>query len=912
MADSPGNRDLTLSPDTYLYLQSEGKGGIITVHRGPTVVNQTGQDQPVRFDASQRRFHACNLETAVQQFPRASEGDYVVVENPAEDGSFPSEATQQSKPLKKGRRVVIPGPWSEALYPGQAASVVQGHRLRSNQYLIVTIYNEDEAKKNWENTVVKAQTETPSGEEDEETPATPQATAPEPSRGLPKPDSFGVGTRIVIKGTDVSFYIPCTGVEVQKDPDTGEYVREAVTLEQLEYCCLIDENGKKEYPRGPKVVFPRPTQVFDQDSKKRRKFRPLELNTINGIHLKVTADFEGPDIEKDTAQQRKFKEGEELFVTGKTLQIYYPREELAIIEYGQGNKKHYSTAVPKGEGRYVIERETGKIDLVKGPTMLLADPRHQIPVRRVLSEDECNLWYPNNEEALDYNLDLAAAMEESPSGRSGVVSEGDYRKRRAKQARSGGEELSASLQYLAASGGIEAATEAMRSYRPEPVGEAGSGPSGSIERGTKYTQPKTLTLNTKYDGVPKVEVWPGFAVLIVGSEGERKVVEGPEVVLLEYDEKLGHFYLSTGKPKTTDRTVKDVYLKVHQNQVGDIVDFESRDHVKGKIKVSMRVNFEGESQDDKLKWFSVDNYVKYLCDHVRSIIAGMAKRHPVAEIKADYVNLVRDAILGIKPTGTDPETSEPLSRPGCFFESNNMRVVEVEVLDMSLSDHTIGQMLDAAQTAVVQQNIEMEEAQRKMEAELEQARRDLTGTKEKERIAQEKLAAIHTTQQKKMELEKQAIAEQLQVQLAKLDSALQQTAEQAKQETANQAIEDLRSEAALARSKATDEQALAFQTKRQELQEKLMQLETECAKGRFEAAKDGLAEVLVALTRDEMATRLAEASGIDRFLSGDNLESSLAKLLSGFPMLQEFFQRGDAAVQKISSQNRLRQPATAE
>ena len=83
------NRDLTLAPDTYLYLQNEGKGGIITVFKGPAVVNQTGQDQPVRYDAPSRKYHQCSLENAVQQCQRAAEGDYVIVENPTENNSFP-------------------------------------------------------------------------------------------------------------------------------------------------------------------------------------------------------------------------------------------------------------------------------------------------------------------------------------------------------------------------------------------------------------------------------------------------------------------------------------------------------------------------------------------------------------------------------------------------------------------------------------------------------------------------------------------------------------------------------------------------------------------------------------------------------------------------------------------------------
>ena len=853
------NRDLTLTPETYLYLQNETKNGVITVHRGPTNVNQTGQDKPVRFDANTRKYQNCSLEQAVQQFPRAAEGDYVVLENPTEDGSFLDASSGPSKPLRKGSKIVLPGPWSEALYPGQIATVIEGHRLRSNQYLVAIVYNDKAAEENWEKgTVAKAQTEHPpvAGEQQQ------QQAKKTAIKGLPKPESFGVGTRIVIRGSDVSFYIPCTGVEVLRDED-GKYVRDAVTLEQLEYCCLIDESGKKEYPKGPAVVFPQPTQVFDMDSKKRRKFRPIELNTINGIHLKVTADFEGVDIENDTSKQRKFREGEELFVTGKTLSIYYPREELAIIEYGAGNKKHYSTAIPKGEGRYVINRESGNIRIEKGPRMYLADPRTEIPVRRVLGPDECALWYPNNREALAYNAELALVMADSPSGRSGVVSEGDYRKSQAKAMRGGMQ----AANYLAASG----AADLESSYSPEELSDEDGG--GSITRGTKFTQPRTITLNTKYDGVPKIEVWPGFAVLIVGAQGSRRVVTGPEVILLEYDEKLGFMELSTGKPKTTDKLMRTAYLCVQNNQVGDIVGFESKDHVKGRVKISLRVNFEAETEEDRLKWFGTDNYVKFLTDHVRSVIAGMTKKYPVAQIKSEYVNLVRDAILGAKPEGA-------AKRAGMSFE-NGMKVTEVEVLELSLDDASIAQMLDKAQTDVVRANIE-----------IQQAEKDLEATQAKERISQKKATAQFETKKLALDLQTQGINAQLDVTLATIDAELKKIEESKKTAEANETLSDLSASSELARQKAASEQALAISKAQQALKVEMLDAETKAAIARLEALKDGLSEALVALGRDDMAVRLAGALNIERYITGDNMGSSIANILSMFPSLQQFMERG--------------------
>ena len=892
------NRDFPIAPDSYLYLQNIGSGGILAVRRGPTVVTQSGQELPVKFDPEKRTFRpTSNIESSVVQFPRAGEGDYVVLENPSakSDGrQFPTGASENSIELAKGRRIVIPGPWSEALWPGQVADVIEGHRLRSNQFLNIIIYNAAEAEKNWEKgIIVEPQTEPIEGE-------AAKKVADKGTRGLPKPSSFAVGTRIRISGEDVSFFIPCTGVEVLKDGKTNKYVRDAVTLEQMEYCCLIGEDGKKQYPIGPKVVFPEPTQIFDEDKNGRRKFRPIELNTINGIHLKVTADFVDEDLEKPVGEdgkrpERKYREGEELFVKGTTLAIYYPREELAIIEYGHGNKKHFSTAIPIGEGRYLIDREKGSIELIRGPKMLLPDPRTQILVRRGLNPQECSLLYPGNEEAKAYNLDLASVMATSPSGRSGVVSEGDYKKvqgKKIRQASRGG-----GVMYAADMG--DTSLEAFSGPETFQTEEVSDETVSTVTRGTKYTEPRQLTLNTKYDGAVKVSVWPGYAVLVVGSEGNRRVVEGPEVMLLEYDETLGHMSLSTGKPKNSDRLITTAYLCVQNNQVGDIVAFESSDHVKGSIKISLRVNFEAQSAEEKLKWFSVDNYIKYLCDHVRSMIAGMAKRHTIADIKSNYIDITRDALLGVKPEGDTDGVSSSLkmTRPGLGDFTNGMRVFDVEVLDMQITDRQISELLDAAQHQVVSANIE-----------LDQATKDLEVTREKEKIAQAKLEAKHATTKTELDLEREIVGDHLAVALAKIDSELKAVLSQATEMEAREALLDISVRARLERDKAGLEQEHSFDRETQKLELEKLDAETQAAVKRFEAARDGLCETLVALSRDDMAAKIAEGCTVDRWLSGDSVSSSIGNLLSIAPTLKDFFDKAES--QRSNGSNRLREPST--
>ena len=203
----------------------------------------------------------------------------------------------------------ISGPANFALWPGQTAQVVQGHSLRSNQYVVARVYDEEAAQENWNNSIVRPA----DSDEDKKPEKKPVASH---AVGI-DPVTLTTGKLIVIKGTDVSFYIPPTGIEVLKDVSasaTNNYVRNAVTLERLEYCILLDENGIKRYVIGPEVVFPSPTEQFvvSQD-KGKTKFRAYELNNNSGLYVKVIADYDD------------YTAGDELFITGKDTAIYYPR-----------------------------------------------------------------------------------------------------------------------------------------------------------------------------------------------------------------------------------------------------------------------------------------------------------------------------------------------------------------------------------------------------------------------------------------------------------------------------------------------------------------------------------------------------------------------------------------------------------
>ncbi len=642
--DKQRENDLVIASNEFAFIQ-DTTNGAIDVIVGPFKKSLAGTDQPMTFDNESRKFiRVTSIEKSIQTFPNVNEGSYIVLSNPSIDEGQPHPkfgTTNPTATLSFGKKINLTGPLSFPLWPGQIGTVVEGHQLRSNQYLVVQVYNEDEARHNWAEAIIKPV--------DGETKAK-KKTIP----------TFTTGQLLIIKGTEVAFYIPPTGIEVLTD-EAGNFVREAVTLERLEYCMLLDENGEKRYVEGPEVVFPEPTETFVRKNGN-VKFKAIELTDHKGIYIKVIADYDG------------HKAGEELFITGKDQKIYFPRAEHAIIKY-DNKTVHYAIAIPKGEARYVLNRDNGEIITIQGPAMFLPNPINEVVVRRVLSNRKCELWFPGNEAAIKHNEDL---LEETLSGEDFV------RERSIEKSRG----YSTEALYSAS---------AIKSSLSAGIADFGD----ELKRKSKFTAPRSITLDTKFDGAVVINVWPGYAVQVVNKTGERNVVIGPAGFALDYDQTLEVMELSTGKPKTDHDLLKTVYLRVKNNRISDIVNFVTKDLVAVSIRVNFNVNFEGDTK----KWFDVENYVKFLTQHLRSIIRNVMKGHGIDEVQQNAVNIIRDAILGKSKTSD--------KRSGRAYEDNGMKIYDVEVLSVDINDREISQLLEKQQREVVEASLTIATQERK-------------------------------------------------------------------------------------------------------------------------------------------------------------------------------------------------------
>ncbi len=337
--DSSRERDILVASNEYAYVQDLTKGDIV-LYVGPTKISLSNTERLVELKLD--RFTPMRGEegNGVQPFVTASSAQYLVLENPAKDPAMrPVKGNNSAVELRVGRRVVVPGPATFPLWPGQKARVVAGHELSEDQYLRLRVYD-----------VVDG-------------------------------ESAAIGTERIIKGSEVSFFIPPTGLEVLPD-EKGSYVRNAVTLLDGQYCVLRGPKGRRRYERGPAVVFPEAWEEFLVKNGT-RVCAAWPLKRDRGLHVRVLQGFEAQ--EGEAVPKGRYEPGQELFVHAREG-YFFPSEALEVL----GEVAAVQLAAK--EAVYLRDLHTGAVRTVEGPLALLPDPTQVERVSRVLDPETARRW----------------------------------------------------------------------------------------------------------------------------------------------------------------------------------------------------------------------------------------------------------------------------------------------------------------------------------------------------------------------------------------------------------------------------------------------------------------------------------------------------------------------------------------
>ena len=202
-------RDLVLPPGSYAYMQDVTKG-VVKTYSGPTVINPTAQERPVVYDAASNTFRSvASLEEAMRISPIAAEGYYIILRNPAKANKHPDEGSAQpSAEQEIGRTIIVPGPGDVRAVAGPGRRGRRGPPPALEPVPARPRLQRGRGAQELEQGGRQAGGRRGRGR------------AAQPVTASPPPD-LTVGKQLIIRGTEVSFYIPPTGIEVVREHGDG-------------------------------------------------------------------------------------------------------------------------------------------------------------------------------------------------------------------------------------------------------------------------------------------------------------------------------------------------------------------------------------------------------------------------------------------------------------------------------------------------------------------------------------------------------------------------------------------------------------------------------------------------------------------------------------------------------------------
>jgi hypothetical protein len=868
-----------------------------------------------------------------QRMISLSDSQYAVLYNPVADrrpeegpnGNF-KPARNESRPLRNGTRNMIPGPCSFYLRPGQEVEVRDAHELASNQYLVVKVYGEVDKDAPYFQITARSAAITTATAED----VLGDAKLPLAER---EEVELKRGQLIVIRGLDTQFYIPPTGVDVVPDLSVGD--GGSLNAEAARRILRMSPQVAAQ-PQSTGTVSP----AFDADDERpalEAKQEVQHANRFGGVeqaararHLvQRAAPAAGPGRAMTAPPQVQMRMDMEPMAPPPP-----PRGAMPEI-----SEDEVQTLLTSEVHRRALEREMRKARLVRQAVVLSekefcvlidADGKRQIkvgparvfpgPYDSFMTRGADNriyvayellpqraLWLrfvsPISREKLQKKLPLGIELDKETylPGDEMIITgintfffpliEAEILHPLTGQPHFGNHHADVFIEAIGIDqkSGIyvrDLATGEVRlvkgkqSYLVDPRKEVHITRSipvddwnlwiGAIEphkrASSAITTPWAISINVPHN----------TAVLAASAAGHR-VIEGPCVELLGYDERLVSLSLSTGTPKNANVRLHTCYLRTVGNVVSDVISAETSDFVGIEIRVSYRITMDGEHKD---AWFNHEDYVGMVCDHLRSLVRRHCRQHTMMDLWPRLPDAVRDIILG--------ERTEA-GRRGRLFESNGLWVTEVEVLESSILDEEIGEFLESVQRESVSLQISDRQADEKLRSEKLRHELDL-----------ERLRLRKEMQEKQSELEarllelkqasdlaelrnREAVAGEESELVAKREKgALEARVEREKLEFQAQ-IERWRRDVSekLEMSKREQEQTQAHKQALTELEMALLDAHAKATVAERTAVQPALVEALTALGDKLVLGEVAQNMNLVSLFKGQDIATILSEIVGG-------------------------------
>ncbi len=931
------SRKIPVTERQFLWVQDDDKGEV-TLHVGPTMVSPTAADRVVIDDGEGGLRE--DVSGKPQKIIELGDNQYAMLFNPlldtesAPNGKF-RPGRNEPRPLRTGTRSMIPGPCSFYLRPGQRADVRDAHELASNQYLVVKVYGEvDKTAPYYEVTARSAGI----------TRATAETLVETEALGALEQVVLRRGQLIVIRGLDTQFYIPPTGVDIVPDTSvdaSGAAITAAAARQLLGQIQpppeaqpqeLLREEAASEAEQGyldddleTKGGSPRqqvPNAVINQSARSRhrkptpgfaaaggapgappapapaqaaplvdflsspalRRALEREARQARLIRSAVVLGEKEYCVIVDADGKREIKLGParvfpgpyDTFMTigsrGRVYDAYelLPQRALWLRVISAIGKEELLRKLPRG---FVFEKELAKDHYYPGDEILLSGvstfffPFNEI---EVLSPETGQAVVGNDHERVFIE---AIGIDQKSGIYVRDLATGEVRLVRGKQS------------YL-----VDPRKEVQITRNVPPsdwnLWVAANEPHKATSQ--PITTPWALSI-----------VVPNNTAVMITMAQSRRVVDGPCVTLLGYEESLCSMSLSTGTPKSDASPLRTCFLRTVGNRVSDVITVETSDFVRISIHVSYSVTFvsDGDGAGGKERWFNHENYIQVMVDHLRSIIRGRCRATSLSVIWPQIHSMVRDTILGERKDG---------GRPGRVFHENGTVVTEVEVLSATIEAREVAELMERVQTQSVTLQIGDRQAQEtlvsaKLRAEIEaqsqalaeEARKREARLKELSRKLEHERALAEVRELEVVARERQTLSDVRQDAAQKAELARDT---EAKELALKLQLEDANVRAAATRALSAVELETLVARRQQELL--LIAAQSSATVAERQAVQQGLIEAMTALGDKVMLGEVASNMNLVSLFKGKDVGTILTEVLGGtrlVPALEALRERHSAS-----------------
>ena len=719
-----GKKELVLVNNEFAWVK-DLSGGMIYVYCGPHK-EPLSVDSVIVIQNESREFVPIGGDLLKgQTFVQALENQYVILHNPEVSGTRPmTRGKNEATPLCNGKSIVKRGPCEFPLWPGQQAEVVDGHRLTSNQFLRIRVEGEiadddvrplqDLIKEDW---LAPKPVDSSVFDDDVEAMrvSTPTTDPLPPIIEEVKLPELTIGSEWVVRGSKTKFFIPPTGVKVLLATDpvtrsvTDPYVMNGVQLDADEFVTLKNRSGRISYVLGSTTVIPCEDQVFVTD---------------------------------------------QVFATDK----------------GRSNPKFKATSIDENSG--VLLR-----------TLVAMTPSE---IRRRMGSDVRVQFTPiaghDDEDEADDRDEQPSREVSLPPGTQLVV----WRTKRLVFP-ADGIEITKKFEAIHILAGTARYVNNFLTGRTRIVqGECLYLADPRCEEFVSRTIPiETLQLwfpGSALDSynsalVPCITIPQGTAAMILkrGSNAEiRKTITGYATYFLEWNETLCEMKLSAsrgGEAKSYKNAIRVCYLWMQGNRINDVlVDGRTREDCEFEVKYTLSVDFDPAHKD---AWFNVDDYVFLVCEEVRSRLRGGLLATSISDLSTDYVEIIRNIVLGSKPAepsklGREPNVLDKMAdmiyphRPGIKFPRFGATLVDININGFQILDERLQHQLRELQMSGINESVKtrmaqiaLEGAQRRSSLERESTTLQSETTQFKLKIDLESTRTQQETARQKLESEQE-------------------------------------------------------------------------------------------------------------------------------------------------------------